>query len=42
MEKISLYGSDDAEKAFWLPLGDMQPEKMFADYYFIVRHLLGE
>ncbi len=35
-------GSDDAEKAFWLPLGDMNPEKMFEDHYFIVRHLLGE
>ncbi len=35
-------GSDDAEKAFWLPLADMKPEKMFEDHYFIVRHLLGE
>lgn len=35
-------GSDDAEKAFWMPLGDMKPEKMFEDHYFIVRHLLGE
>ncbi|MEI6706560.1 MAG: bifunctional nicotinamide-nucleotide adenylyltransferase/Nudix hydroxylase [Methylococcales bacterium] len=35
-------GGDDAEKAFWLPLADMNPEKMFEDHYFIVRHLLGE
>ena len=35
-------GSDDAEKAFWMPLGEMKPEKMFEDHYFIVRHLLGE
>lgn len=35
-------GSDDAEKAFWIPLADMKPEKMFEDHYFIVRHLLGE
>jgi bifunctional NMN adenylyltransferase/nudix hydrolase len=35
-------GGDDAEKAFWLPLADMKPEKMFEDHYFIVRHLLGE
>ncbi len=35
-------GSDDAEKAFWLPLAEMQPEKMFEDHYFIVRYLLGE
>ncbi len=35
-------GSDDAEKAFWMPLGEMKPEKMFEDHYFIVRYLLGE
>ncbi len=35
-------GADDAEKAFWLPLADVKPEKMFEDHYFIVRHLLGE
>lgn len=35
-------GSDDAEKAFWMPLGEMKPEKLFEDHYFIVRHLLGE
>jgi bifunctional NMN adenylyltransferase/nudix hydrolase len=35
-------GGDDAEKAFWLPLADMKPEKMFEDHYFIVRYLLGE
>ncbi len=35
-------GSDDAEKAFWLPLADIKPEKMFEDHYFIIRHLLGE
>jgi len=35
-------GSDDAEKAFWMPLAELNPEKMFEDHYFIVRHLLGE
>jgi bifunctional NMN adenylyltransferase/nudix hydrolase len=35
-------GGGDAEKAFWLPLADMKPEKMFEDHYFIVRYLLGE
>lgn len=34
-------GSDDAEKAFWLPLGEIKPEKLFEDHYFIIRHLLG-
>ena len=35
-------GADDTEKAFWLPLADIKPEKMFEDHYFIVRHLLGD
>lgn len=35
-------GSDDAEKAFWMPLGEIKPEKLFEDHYFIIRHLLGE
>ncbi len=34
-------GSDDAEKAFWMPLGEINPEKLFEDHYFIVTHLLG-
>jgi bifunctional NMN adenylyltransferase/nudix hydrolase len=34
-------GSDDAEKAFWLPLAEVKPEKMFEDHYFIIRHLQG-
>ena len=35
-------GSDDAEKAKWVPIADLQPEKLFEDHYFILQHLLGE
>ncbi len=35
-------GGDDAAKAFWLPLAEVEPEMMFEDHYFIIRHLLGE
>jgi bifunctional NMN adenylyltransferase/nudix hydrolase len=32
---------DDAAKAFWLPLADLQPDQLFEDHYFIIRQLLG-
>lgn len=35
-------GSDDAEKAFWLPLADVIPEQMFEDHYFIIQNMVGE
>lgn len=35
-------GGDDAEKAFWLPLAELNPEKMFEDHYFMIQHLIGE
>lgn len=34
-------GSDDAAKAFWLPLSDLDPKKMFEDHIHIIRSLLG-
>lgn len=34
-------GGDDAAHAFWLPLGDLNPERMFEDHYFIIRHMVG-
>lgn len=35
-------GGDDASKAFWLPLSDLNPEHLFEDHYFIIQKLLGE
>lgn len=35
-------GGDDADKAFWLPLAELKPEKMFEDHYFMIQHLIGE
>jgi len=34
-------GSDDAEKAVWLPLGDVKEEMFFDDHYFIIQYFLG-
>jgi bifunctional NMN adenylyltransferase/nudix hydrolase len=34
-------GGDDAARAFWLPLGELDPQRMFEDHYFILQDLLG-
>lgn len=34
-------GSDDARRAAWVPLGQLEPQKMFEDHYFIIQDLLG-
>jgi bifunctional NMN adenylyltransferase/nudix hydrolase len=34
-------GSDDAKNAFWLPLSEIDPKKMFEDHYFIISKFLG-
>jgi len=37
-------GSDDAEKAFWMPLADAlsKPEIFFEDHYSILKYFIGE
>lgn len=34
-------GSDDAEKAGWIPLSELDPKEMFEDHYFIIQRMLG-
>ena len=34
-------GSDDAAQAFWVPIADLDPEKIFEDHYFIIQEMLG-
>jgi len=34
-------GSDDAEKAIWLPISDLKAENMFEDHYDIITNMLG-
>jgi bifunctional NMN adenylyltransferase/nudix hydrolase len=34
-------GSDDAEKARWVPIADIKPEECFEDHYEILQHFLG-
>lgn len=35
-------GGDDALKAFWVPLADLDPERMFEDHYFIIQRMVGQ
>lgn len=34
-------GSDDAEKAFWMPLSAIREEEMFEDHYAIIDEMVG-
>jgi bifunctional NMN adenylyltransferase/nudix hydrolase len=34
-------GGDDAAHAFWVPLGDLDPENMFEDHFHIINAMLG-
>jgi bifunctional NMN adenylyltransferase/nudix hydrolase len=35
-------GSDDAKKAFWIPLAEINPAQMFEDHYFIIQRMVGQ
>jgi bifunctional NMN adenylyltransferase/nudix hydrolase len=34
-------GGDDARHARWVPLGELDPQQMFEDHYFIIQDMLG-
>jgi bifunctional NMN adenylyltransferase/nudix hydrolase len=34
-------GSDDAKHARWIPLSELDPQRMFEDHYFIIQDMLG-
>ena len=34
-------GSDDAEKAFWVPFNQVKQEKMFEDHFFLIDYFLN-
>ena len=34
-------GGDDAKKAFWLPLNQLESTQLFEDHYFIIQKFLG-
>lgn len=34
-------GGDDAKSAFWLPLAELDPLKLFEDHYYIIQKMLG-
>ena len=35
-------GSDDAKKAMWIPLGELDSKFMFEDHYHIIQNMVGE
>jgi len=34
-------GSDDADKAVWVPISQLDPTKLFEDHYFIIKKMIG-
>lgn len=34
-------GGDDARQAFWVPLAELDPLKLFEDHYYIIQKMLG-
>lgn len=41
-EKLpKIKGSDDADKARWVPISELKPTDMFEDHYFIIRDMIG-
>jgi len=34
-------GGDDAAKAMWIPIADLNPEEIFEDHFDIITYLLG-
>lgn len=34
-------GGDDARTAFWLPLSNLDPERLFEDHFHIIKNMLG-
>ncbi len=35
-------GGDDAAKAHWVPLGELDPMNMFEDHFHIIQHMIGK
>lgn len=33
--------ADDANKAVWVPLSEVRPERLFEDHYFVIQDMLG-
>lgn len=37
----AIEGADDADKARWVPLGELDPKQMHDDHYFIIMKMIG-
>ena len=42
VELPKVKGADDAGSAFWVPLAELDPERMFEDHYFIIQRMVGQ
>ncbi len=40
LELPKVKGSDDADKARWVSLANLNPKEMFEDHYFIIQHMI--
>lgn len=34
-------GGDDAKRAIWVPLADLDPEQIFEDHYFVIQEMVA-
>jgi bifunctional NMN adenylyltransferase/nudix hydrolase len=41
LELPKVKGSSDAKRAFWAPIGQLNPKLMFEDHFFIAHYMLG-
>lgn len=41
IELPKIKGSDDAEKAKWVPISDLREDMMFDDHYHIIQYFIG-
>lgn len=42
IELPKVRGADDADKAAWVPLAELDPKVLFEDHYFIIQDMIGE
>ena len=42
IELPKVKGSDDADKARWVPLADLKADELFEDHYFIIKDMIGK
>lgn len=41
MKQPRVDGGDDAKSAFWVPISEVDPSKVFEDHYFVMQNMFG-